>query len=107
MQVQFTSTPRRHQFQVLASKSSQSIPEENLGKIVFSEVPDFTGAPEGIRTPDPQIRSFVRLYFPNPCPVDILRPNPKQVLETPLFSLAVLGRAVLAPGHAVLFAVLT
>src|ERR1039457_4717175 len=31
----------------------------------FVEIPDFIGAPEGIRTPDPQIRSLVLLTATN------------------------------------------
>ena len=33
-------------------------PSEFLGQIEMREVPDFIGAPEDIRTPDPQIRSL-------------------------------------------------
>jgi hypothetical protein len=32
-------------------------PGDFLGQIELQEVPDFIGAPEEIRTPDPQIRS--------------------------------------------------
>src|SRR5262249_36128140 len=34
------------------------------------EVPRYAGAPEEIRTPDPQIRSYVLRFFPNPWPVE-------------------------------------
>jgi hypothetical protein len=40
-------------------KSSQSLPRSICGEDRFLEVPDFAGAPEEIRTPDPQIRSLV------------------------------------------------
>jgi hypothetical protein len=61
MQVQFAPVPHRKpaNFQVLAAKSSPSIPDGKIWEVSFSEMPDFAGAPEGIRTPDPQIRSLV------------------------------------------------
>ena len=51
----------------------------------FEETPDFTGAPEGIRTPDPQIRSLVlypaelpaQLQEKGGAPEEIRTPDPQ------------------------------
>jgi hypothetical protein len=45
----------------IASKQNLPLvcPKQFLGQTVTREVLDFTGAPEEIRTPDPQIRSLV------------------------------------------------
>src|SRR5215475_11915069 len=49
----------RQQIWVLVLKSSQSIPRVIIREDDLLEVPDSAGAPEEIRTPDPQIRSLV------------------------------------------------
>src|SRR5262249_36958135 len=70
-----TETPPNSKF--WPSKSSQSLPRVICGEDTFSEVPDFIGAPEGIRTPDPQIRSLV-LYpteLPAPWTIRVTLPN--------------------------------
>jgi hypothetical protein len=41
----------------------QLLPRDISALGAFAKVPYFAGAPEEIRTPDPQIRSFVRSYF--------------------------------------------
>jgi hypothetical protein len=45
-------------------KSAPGLPQWISGEIEMREVPDFPGAPEEIRTPDPQIRITQSLLRP-------------------------------------------
>jgi hypothetical protein len=61
-------TAKRLRQQKCAGKSSQSLPCDICWEDSFLKVPDFIGAPEGIRTPDPQIRSLVLYPAELPAP---------------------------------------
>ena len=65
----------------------------------IDQVQRLTGAPEEIRTPDPQIRSLIRAHFASTCTSSI---SPRDARITPVtsaFLIAMSGHLRYIPGH--------